>query len=99
MAVFEIVLGVEHRLLEVDDVGKHLVAVDRIFIGGKYVQIAVAEDAGPDAPLENCVVDLVQGAVAGLLVEQSLNLEDPTSRDDVALGPPGGVDDADPNQA
>jgi hypothetical protein len=99
ISVLEVILGVEHRLLEVDHVRQHLIVIDVLFVGGQDVQVAVVEHPSEQALLEDGVVDLVERAVAALLVEQAFDLDDPAVRDDVFLIAPGQVHDRDPHDA
>ena len=90
--VLDVLLGEEHRLLERRGVVEHHVVVGGLLGRRQDLEVAPVEHPPEDALLEDRVVDLLEAAVGGPLVEQPFDLEDAPVRDRVVLGPPTQVD-------
>ncbi len=89
---------VQHRPLELLGLRQHPEPIDRLLVRGQDVEVAVAEHPAEHALLEDRVVDLLEGAVRGALLQDALDLHHPAVRDHVILGIPGQVDLDEPRE-
>src|SRR5665811_2085975 len=90
--VLDVLLREQHRLLELRCVMEHVVVVRDLLGRGEDPEVAPVEHPPEEALLEDRVVDLLEAAVGGTLVEEPLHLQDAPVRDGVVLGPPVQVD-------
>src|SRR2546427_6534895 len=84
----EVVLLVEHLLLEARRLVQPLVAIDRLLVRGHDVEVAEPEHPSPDALVEDGVVDLLERAVGRVLVEYPIDLQHAMVCHHVVLGRP-----------